>query len=233
MRRRRYSYGYQEYIERRNKILIILTCIISILIVLFVIFHPHSYVLKQQKYATCTESGYEHYECWCKASYTSTTPAKGHDYLIYTQDSTCEKEGYISYLCMNCQYHYQEKIPKKEHKFKQSRIEPTCEEEGSITNTCEFCGYTYSEVLDKVDHDYEEGKCKYCGKQDENYKVEIQSQNKISNETNVNKSNKSNTSSKSNSAPPMETTETLTYPQLPAVVRIEGDTLIVEKWTMD
>lgn len=210
MRKRRYRYSYQEYIEKRNKILIILMCIVSILIVLFAIFHPHYYRVRQYKPATCTEDGYAHYECWCKESYTENYPATGHDYMIYTEDATCEEEGCISYICATCQYRYEEVIPKKEHSFTKEIQEPTCSREGTITYTCKNCGYTYSETLEMIDHEYVDGKCIYCGKTDE---TKVLSEKKTQTKKN---------DSQDNIEPQ------IIYPQLPAVVIIDGDNVIME-----
>ena len=189
-------------------------CVVSILIVLFVIFHPHYYRVRQYRPATCTEDGYAHYECWCKESYTEHYPATGHDYVIYTEDATCEQEGRISYLCTACQHKYEEVIPKKEHSFTKEIQEPTCSREGTITYTCKYCGYTYNETLEIIDHEYIDGKCKYCGRVDEDYKAQVeQSKPKKSN-------NENNISS--------GTEPQIIYPQLPAVVIIDGNNVIME-----
>ena len=205
------KYSYEEYIKRRNKILIILMCIVGILIVLFATFHPHYYRLTQYRPATCTEAGYAHYECWCKESYTENYPATGHNYMIYKKNATCESEGYIEYICSVCQHKKKEVIPKIDHDFIVTREEPTCSREGNITHTCKNCGYTYSETLEMIDHEYIDGKCKYCGKVNESYKAQAEQPKpkKSSNENSISSG----------------TELQITYPQLPAVVVIDNDAI--------
>lgn len=62
--------------------------------------HKHSY-LKTTIAATCTEKGYDSYDCICGDSYTTNrVPPKGHDYYVQSvTPPTCVMKGYTTYTC--------------------------------------------------------------------------------------------------------------------------------------
>ncbi len=63
----------------------------------------HDYELVEVVEPTCTEDGYEVYQCAdCGDSYTVTLEAYGHDYEVIVTEPTCTEMGYTTYICANC-----------------------------------------------------------------------------------------------------------------------------------
>ena len=52
-----------------------------------------------QKTATCTESGISTNYCTCGYSWTSVTPATGHNYITVHKAPTCTEDGYDKEIC--------------------------------------------------------------------------------------------------------------------------------------
>ena len=64
----------------------------------------HDYQLKDHKDATCTEAGYDYYECSRDAlhNYTEAIPATDHMYGKEVVEPTCTEPGYTKYTCAYC-----------------------------------------------------------------------------------------------------------------------------------
>lgn len=66
--------------------------------------HEHSYVLVEEKDATCTEDGYKKYACECGDEYTEVIEATGHTWGEWevTKEATCTDEGEMTRTCSVC-----------------------------------------------------------------------------------------------------------------------------------
>ena len=141
----------------------------------------HDTELKKIIEPTCTEDGYDIYECKnCK--YTekrNVKSAKGHKFVKgETVEPTCEEKGYISYKCSTCGELYIEESASKGHKWTYSVKNGTCIEKTQKIKTCQSCGKIETISLDYGDHKYltktspatisSDGyvkkTCEYCGK---------------------------------------------------------------------
>lgn len=80
--------------------------------------HVHSYVMTEERPATCTEEGYRIYTCACGESYEEPLAAPGHDYQISSRtEATCTEQGEIVYTCGRCGDSYPEMIPAAGHNY--------------------------------------------------------------------------------------------------------------------
>lgn len=80
--------------------------------------HVHSYVMTEERPATCTEEGYRIYTCACGESYEEPLAAPGHDYQISSRtEATCTEPGEIVYTCGRCGDSYPEMIPAAGHNY--------------------------------------------------------------------------------------------------------------------
>lgn len=68
----------------------------------------HSYVIKEERPASCTSSGTISYECkYCPEKYIETVDALGHKWQVtQTVEPTCTKNGYSIYVCERCSGSY-------------------------------------------------------------------------------------------------------------------------------
>ena len=63
----------------------------------------HYYVLKDQKTASCSESGFATNGCiYCDSEYTVTLPQLNHNYIVNVIAPTCEEKGYTEKTCLTC-----------------------------------------------------------------------------------------------------------------------------------
>ena len=147
----------------------------------------HDYQLKDHKDATCTEAGYDYYECSRDAlhNYTEAIPATDHMYGKEVVEPTCTEEGYTKYTCAYCSDSYTtDKKPALGHaEVVISGQEPTCEAEGwTESSYCKRCNVTLKakETIPAQGHDpiavpgkeptctetglTEGSKCQRCGK---------------------------------------------------------------------
>ena len=147
----------------------------------------HDYQLKDHKDATCTEAGYDYYECSRDAlhNYTEAIPATDHMYGKEVVEPTCTEEGYTKYTCAYCSDSYTtDKKPALGHaEVVISGQEPTCEAEGwTESSYCKRCNVTLKakEIISAQGHDpiavpgkeptctetglTEGSKCQRCGK---------------------------------------------------------------------
>lgn len=75
-----------------------------------------------------------------------------HDFQVTaTEQPTCAREGYTSYVCVLCGDEKIETTPIFEHNFVEvERFEATQENEGKITMECTVCGYQEFTVIPKM-----------------------------------------------------------------------------------
>ena len=80
--------------------------------------HVHSYVMTEERPATCTEEGYRIYTCVCGESYEEPLAAPGHDYQVSSRtEAACTEPGEIVYTCSRCGDSYPEMIPAAGHNY--------------------------------------------------------------------------------------------------------------------
>ena len=147
----------------------------------------HDYQLKGHKDATCTEAGYDYYECSRDAlhNYTEAIPATDHMYGKEVVEPTCTEPGYTRYTCAYCgdSYTTDEKPALDHEEVVISGQEPTCEAEGwTESSYCKRCNVTLKAkvIIPAQGHDpiavpgkeptctetglTEGSKCQRCGK---------------------------------------------------------------------
>ena len=147
----------------------------------------HDYQLKDHKDATCTEAGYDYYECSRDAlhNYTEAIPATDHMYGKEVVEPTCTEPGYTRYTCAYCgdSYTTDEKPVLGHEEVVISGQNPTCEAEGwTESSYCKRCNVTLKakEIIPAQGHDpiavpgkeptctetglTEGSKCQRCGK---------------------------------------------------------------------
>ena len=147
----------------------------------------HDYQLKDHKDATCTEAGYDYYECSRDAlhNYTEAIPATDHMYGKEVVEPTCTEPGYTKYTCAYCgdSYTTDEKPVLGHEEVVISGQNPTCEAEGwTESSYCKRCNVTLKakEIISAQGHDpiavpgkeptctetglTEGSKCQRCGK---------------------------------------------------------------------
>lgn len=147
----------------------------------------HDYQLKDHKDATCTEAGYDYYECSRDAlhNYTEAIPATDHMYGKEVVEPTCTEPGYTKYTCAYCgdSYTTDEKPVLGHEEVVISGQNPTCEAEGwTESSYCKRCNVTLKakEIIPAQGHDpiavpgkeptctetglTEGSKCQRCGK---------------------------------------------------------------------
>ena len=119
----------------------------------------HDYQLKDHKDATCTEAGYDYYECSRDAShhYTETIAKTGHDYTEKVVSPTCESDGYTIFTCNNCGDIYTGNVTEKlghDYQLKDHK-DATCTEAGYDYYECSRDAlHNYTEAIPATDHMY-------------------------------------------------------------------------------
>ena len=119
----------------------------------------HDYQLKDHKDATCTEAGYDYYECSRDAShhYTETIAKTGHDYTEKVVSPTCESDGYTIFTCNNCGDIYTGNVTAKlghDYQLKDHK-DATCTEAGYDYYECSRDAlHNYTEAIPATDHMY-------------------------------------------------------------------------------
>lgn len=117
----------------------------------------HEFDLIQYTPATCTETGYEKYECLrCKAIEERTLEMLEHSHEVSERvEPTCTLTGSVTYTCV-CGDTYDELIEPLGHVYETEVLsEPTCTETGTSVHTCLDCGDIYEETLFALGHTYE------------------------------------------------------------------------------
>ena len=90
-------------------------------------------------------------------------PVHTHSYTEYRTEPTCQKFGYIFYLC-SCGDHYMELLPKVDHSWKLvSTVEATCTEPGYEVYECQFdgCGETKTVEIGAKNHNFPANNAEY------------------------------------------------------------------------
>ena len=119
----------------------------------------HDYQLKDHKDATCTEAGYDYYECSRDAShhYTETIAKTGHDYTEKVVPPTCESDGYTIFTCNNCGDIYTGNVTEKlghDYQLKDHK-DATCTEAGYDYYECSRDAlHNYTEAIPATNHMY-------------------------------------------------------------------------------
>ncbi len=119
----------------------------------------HDYQLKDHKDATCTEAGYDYYECSRDAShhYTETIAKTDHDYTEKVVPPTCESDGYTIFTCNNCGDIYTGNVTEKlghDYQLKDHK-DATCTEAGYDYYECSRDAlHNYTEAIPATDHMY-------------------------------------------------------------------------------
>lgn len=119
------------------------------------------------KKATCTEDGYQDYQCdGCDATDRKTLPALGHKHAeddegTVTKVADCKNEGEITYTCINCNNPYTviTDIDKSNHDIDGATVvkvvtAATCTKGGSEIRNCKRCGSTVEVTTDALGHDW-------------------------------------------------------------------------------
>lgn len=117
--------------------------------------HPHIFVTKTLKAATCTEAGTKQNTCLIcgKQEAEVIVEPLGHS-MVSTSDAkapTCTEPGHTAaQKCLHCDYTVDEaEIDALTHDYHPVVTAPTCTEQGYTTYTCTRCGDSY--VDDYVD----------------------------------------------------------------------------------
>lgn len=129
--------------------------------------HSQKLVLKNEREATCEESGYTgdyHCEkCGEMIQAGIKIPALGHDWdiSIVTKEATCYETGLKTLYCERCFAQKKEIIELKNHTVVTDKaLEPTCETEGKTEGShCSVCGSIFKSqlTLPSLGHDWGEG----------------------------------------------------------------------------
>lgn len=115
---------------------------------------------RNQKAATCTETGYSG-DIYCKNCDTVLEEGKeiaatGHtwDEGTVTKEPTETENGVKTYTCKNCDATKTEEIPMETHHWDEGTVtkKATCEEAGEKTYTCKNCNATKTEEIKATGH---------------------------------------------------------------------------------
>ncbi len=121
--------------------------------------HEHEYHYVESVGASCTELGFERYQCnGCgELEKRNYTPALGHDYEDVTiREATCKQGGLVLTLCKKCGDFHQTTTVTGEHKYKSVNHNPTCRNIGYTEYICEVCGDNYiNNIQPLISHSYE------------------------------------------------------------------------------
>lgn len=119
------------------------------------------------KAATCTEDGYQDYQCnGCSATDRKTLPALGHKHAdddegTVTKVADCKNKGEIEYTCITCGDTYTEitDIDKTNHDTDGATVvrvitAATCTTGGKEVRECKTCGSAVEVETDALGHDF-------------------------------------------------------------------------------
>ena len=122
--------------------------------------HTHDYRYLETVRPTCTELGYDRFQCSeCGTlQKTNYTPATGHDYnKIVVREATCQQGGLELNMCKNCGSYYTESTSMTDHHYQTSVVPSTCTMNGYTEHKCIDCGYKYiTDLTSLAKHDYRE-----------------------------------------------------------------------------
>lgn len=122
--------------------------------------HTHDYRYLETVRPTCTELGYDRFQCSeCGAlQKTNYTPANGHDYsTIVIREASCQQGGLELHSCKNCGSYYTENTSMTGHSYETNIVAATCTKNGYTEHICIDCGYKYiTDLTALAKHDYRE-----------------------------------------------------------------------------
>ena len=122
--------------------------------------HTHDYRFLETIRPTCTELGYDRFQCaTCGAlQKTNYTPASGHDYnTVVIRDASCQQGGLELHACKSCGSYYTENTSMTDHRYQTNKIASTCTVNGYTEHICIDCGYKYiTDLTPLAKHDYKE-----------------------------------------------------------------------------
>lgn len=121
--------------------------------------HTHDYRYIDIIAPTCTDMGYELWQCSIcgsleKKNYKAPT---GHHYdEVVIREASCTQGGYVLHICTDCGDHYTETTSVTEHNYERNVIPPTCIQVGYTEYICSDCGHKYTtDITPIVAHQYE------------------------------------------------------------------------------
>lgn len=122
--------------------------------------HVHDYRFLETVRPTCTELGYDRFQCsGCGAlQKTNYVPATGHDYdTIVIREASCQQGGLELHMCKNCGSYYTESTSMTDHTYTTNIVPATCTMNGYTEHICIDCGYKYiTDLTPLAKHDYRE-----------------------------------------------------------------------------
>lgn len=122
--------------------------------------HTHDYRYLETVRATCTELGYDRFQCSeCGAlQKTNYTPSSGHDYTsVVVREASCQQGGLEIHSCKRCGSFYTENTSMTDHRYQTKNIAAICTKNGYTEHICIDCGYKYiTDLTALARHDYRE-----------------------------------------------------------------------------
>ena len=122
--------------------------------------HVHDYRFLETVRPTCTELGYDRFQCSiCGAlQKTNYVPASGHDYkTVVIREASCQQGGLELHSCSKCGAFYTEATSMTDHKYQTTNVAATCTTNGYTEHKCIDCGYKYiTDLTPLAKHDYRE-----------------------------------------------------------------------------
>lgn len=122
--------------------------------------HVHDYRFLETIRQTCTELGYDRFQCNTCGSLQKTnyTPATGHNYdTVTVREASCTQGGFVLHMCKSCGDYYTENTSMTDHKYETHSISSTCTMNGYTEHICIDCGYKYiTDLTPLAKHDYRE-----------------------------------------------------------------------------
>jgi len=102
--------------------------------------HEHEFELVSNT-ATCSATGTATYSCSCGRTFTVKSPAGSHDFKLSDfKNATCTEDGFVHYVCANCNAEKTEALPKFGHNYQLvGTVSVTCEENGYDLYLCSRC----------------------------------------------------------------------------------------------
>lgn len=120
--------------------------------------HTHDYRYLETIRPTCTELGYDRFQCsGCGTlQKTNYVPANGHDYeTVVVREASCQQGGLEIHSCKNCGSFYTENTSMTGHRYQTKDIAATCTKNGCTEHICIDCGYKYiTDLTPLARHNY-------------------------------------------------------------------------------
>ncbi len=120
--------------------------------------HVHDYRFLETVRPTCTELGYDRFQCSiCGAlQKTNYVPALGHDYqTVVIREASCQQGGLELHSCNKCGAFYTESTSMTNHKYQTADVAATCTTNGYTEHKCIDCGYKHvTDLTPLAKHDY-------------------------------------------------------------------------------